>query len=162
MDVISLIVSIIGTLITIGSTIYAYILAQKAKKSASEAESLKKSIEREYKKIELGKLLNAITTEIKNTRLLTSPANPDKKVRGVNYDTNISSLRVFVDYLKENCHYLPDEKEKQCIIEYKKVEDYISEFVNERDQIKRFEIGDKIHKCVGELLRIVKPETDIS
>jgi len=79
MDLISLIISVIGTIITIFSAIYAYRQAEKAKKSASEAEIMKLSIEREYKKIELGKLLNSTKSTIELTRNLTTPANPAKK-----------------------------------------------------------------------------------
>ncbi len=161
MDLISLIISIIGTIVTIVSAIYAYRQAEKAKKSATEAEEMKLSIEREYKKIELGKLLNSTKSTIELTRNLTTPANPAKKVRGLNYEDIISVLRKYIDNLKENCHYLPNDKETSTIAEYKKIETFISELVTENDQQKKYEIGDKIHNCVGEILRVVKPETDI-
>lgn len=163
MDVISLVVSIIGTIVTIASAIYAYKQAEKAEKSANEAELVRQSIEREQIKIELGKLLNSTKSIIEQTILLTTPANPVKKVRGLNYDSTISSLRRYIDTLKENCHYLPKEKENKIIIEYKKVESFISELVNENNQQNKYKVkvGDKIHICIGELLRIIKPETDI-
>lgn len=161
MDIVSLIVGIIGTIVTIGSAIYAFRQAKKAEKSASEAEAMKDSIEREYKKIELGKLLNSTKSTIELSRNLTTPANPAKKVRGLNYDDIISVLRKYIDNLKENCHYLPGEKEATTVIEYKKIEFLIIELVAENDQQKKYEIGNKIHNCVGEILRIVKPETDI-
>lgn len=100
MDLISLIISIIGTIVTIVSAIYAYRQAEKAKKSATEAEEMKLSIEREYKKIELGKLLNSTKSTIELTRNLTTPANPAKKVRGLNYEDIISVLRKYIDNLK--------------------------------------------------------------
>ena len=161
MDLISLIISILGTIVTIVSAIYAYRQAEKAKKSATETEKMKQSIEREYRKIELGKLLNSTKSTIELTRNLTTPANPAKKVRGLNYEDIISVLRKYIDNLKENCHYLPNDKETYTITEYKKIETFISELVAENDQQKKYEIGDKIHNCVGEILRIVKPETDI-
>lgn len=161
MDLISLIISILGTIVTIVSAIYAYRQAEKAKKSATEAENMKQSIEREYRKIELGKLLNSTKSTIELTRNLTTPANPAKKVRGLNYEDIISVLRKYIDNLKENCHYLPNDKETSTITEYKKIETFISELVAENDQQRKYEIGDKIHNCVGEILRIVKPETDI-
>ncbi|WP_010522693.1 hypothetical protein [Aquimarina agarivorans] len=161
MDLISLIVSVLGTFVTIGSAIYAYRQAEKAKNSASEAETMKKSIEREYKKIELGKLLNSTKSTIELTRNLTTPANPAKKVRGLNYENIISVLRKYIDNLKENCHYLPDDKESSTISEYSNIESLITELVVENDQQSKYEIGNKIHNCVGEILRIVKPETDI-
>ncbi|MFN3588212.1 MAG: hypothetical protein ACK4UP_02450 [Spirosomataceae bacterium] len=161
MDLIGLVISIIGTVVTIVSAIYAYLQAVKAGKSATEAEQMKISIEREYKKIELGKLLNSTKSTIELTRNLTTPANPAKKVRGLNYVDIISVLRKYIDNLKENCHYLPNDKEESIIAEYKKIETFISELVTENDQLKKYEIGDKIHNCVGEILRVVKPETDI-
>lgn len=161
MDLISLIVGIVGTIVTIFSAIYAYRQAEKAKKAASEAEIMKQSIEREYKKIELGKLLSSTKSTIELTRNLTTPANPAKKVRGLNYEDIISVLRKYIDNLKENCHYLPKDKETSTITEYKKIENFISELVNEQDQQKKYEIGNKIHNCVGEILRTIKPETDI-
>ncbi|WP_334125411.1 hypothetical protein [Empedobacter brevis] len=161
MDLISLIISVLGTIVTIVSAIYAYSQAKKAKKLATEAEEMKQSIEREYKKIELGKLLSSTKSTIELTRNLTTPANPAKKVRGLNYEDIISVLRKYIDNLKENCHYLPDDKETSSITEYKKIETLISELVAESDQQKKYEIGDKIHNCVGEILRIVNPETDI-
>lgn len=161
MDLISLIIGIIGTIVTIVSAIYAYRQAEKAKKSATEAEEMKLSIEREYKKIELGKLLNSTKSTIELTRNLTTPANPAKKVRGLNYEDIVSVLRKYIDNLKENCHYLPNDKESSTVTEYKKIETFISELVTENDQQKKYEIGNKIHNCVGEILRVVKPETDI-
>lgn len=161
MDLISLIISILGTIVTVVSAIYAYRQAEKAKKSATEAEKMKLSIEREYNKIELGKLLNSTKSTIELTRNLTTPANPAKKVRGLNYEDIISVLRKYIDNLKENCHYLPNDKETSTIAEYKKIEAFISELVTEPDQQKKYVIGDKIHNCVGEILRAVKPETDI-
>lgn len=161
MELVSLIVGIIGTLITLFSAIYAYQQAKKAKISANQAEIMKNSIEREYKKIELGKLLNTIKATIEQTVLLTTPANPEKKVRGLNYDNIISLLRKFIDNLKENCHYLPQEKENLTVLEYKKIESFISELATEESQQNKYIIGNKIHNCVGEILRIVKPETDI-
>lgn len=161
MDLISLIIGIVGTIVTIISAIYAYRQAEKAKKSASEAEVMKQSIEREYKKIELGKLLSSTKSTIELTRNLTTPANPVKKVRGLNYEDIISVLRKYIDNLKENCHYLPKDKEATTITEYKKIESLIAELIAEQDQQKKYEIGDKIHNCVGEILRLVKPETDI-
>lgn len=161
MDLISLIIGVIGTIVTISSAIYAYRQAEKAKKSATEAEAMKQSIEREYRKIELGKLLNSTKSTIELTRILTTPANPVKKVRGLNYEDIISVLRKYIDNLKENCHYLPNEKTQTTIDEYKKIEKFISELVTEQVQQKKYEIGNKIHDCVGEILRIVKPETDI-
>src|SRR5690606_29330866 len=97
MDLISLVVGLVGTIVTIVSAIYAYRQAAKAKKSASEAESMKQSIEREYKKIELGKLLSSTKSTIELTRNLTTPANPAKKVRGLNYEDIISVLRKYID-----------------------------------------------------------------
>lgn len=161
MDLINLFISLIGTLATVGSAFYAYRQAVKAKKSATDAEVMKLSIEREYKKIEIGKLLSLTKSTIERTRSLTTPANPIKKVRGLNYEDIISVLRKYIDNLKENCHYLPIEKEQNTIVEYKKMESFISELVIIQDQQKKYEIGDKIHNCVGEILRIVKPETDI-
>lgn len=161
MDLISLIVGVVGTIVTIVSAIYAYRQAEKAKKSASEAEMMKQSIEREYKKIELGKLLSSTKSTIELTRNLTTPANPAKKIRGLNYEDIISVLRKYIDNLKENCHYLPKDKESSTIAEYKQIEEFISELVNEQDQQKKYDVGNKIHNCVGEILRIVKPETDI-
>lgn len=161
MVLISFIVGVVGTIVTIISAIYAYIQAEKARKSASEAEIMKQSIEREYRKIELGKLLSSTKSTLESTRPLTTPANPEKKVRGLNYDDIISVLRKYIDNLKENCHYLPNEKETNTIIEYKKIEFYISELAVEQGQQKKYEIGDKIHNCIGDILRIVKPETDI-
>lgn len=122
---------------------------------------MKLSIEREYKKIELGKLLNSTKSTIELTRNLTTPANPAKKVRGLNYEDIVSVLRKYIDNLKENCHYLPNDKESSTVTEYKKIETFISELVTENDQQKKYEIGNKIHNCVGEILRVVKPETDI-
>lgn len=161
MDLISLIISVIGTIVTIGSAIYAYRQAEKAKNSASEAETMKQSIERQYKKIELGKLLNSTKSTMELTRNLTIPANPERKVRGLNYENIISVLRKYIDNLKENCHYLPNNKESSTIAEYKKIESLITNLVGENDQQKKYEVGNKIHNCVGEILRIVKPETDI-
>jgi len=161
MDLISLIVGIIGTIVTIGSAIFAYLQARNARKSANKAKEMKQTIEREYTKIELGKLLNSTKSTIELTRNLTTPANPAKKVRGLNYDDIISVLRKYIDNLKENCHYLPDDKEQVTITEYKKIESLILEIVSENDQQRKYEIGNEIHNCVGEILRIVKPETDI-
>ena len=161
MDLISLIVGIIGTIVTIGSAIFAYLQARNARKSANKAKEMKQTIEREYTKIELGKLLNSTKSTIELTRNLTTPANPAKKVRGLNYDDIISVLRKYIDNLKENCHYLPDDKEQVAITEYKKIESLILEIVSENDQQRKYEIGNEIHNCVGEILRIVKPETDI-
>lgn len=162
MGLISLIIGIIGTIITILSAIYSYNQAEKAAKSALDAENMKKSIEREYRKIELGKLLNSIKTIIDQTIILTTPANPEKKIRGLNYDHIVSLLRTFINNLKENCHYLPNDKEELTIIQYKQLENYILELVREKEQEKKYEIGDKLHNCIGEILRIVKPETDIT
>ena len=161
MDLISLLVGVIGTIVTIGSAIFAYLQARNARKSANNAKEMKQTIEREYTKIELGKLLNSTKSTIELTRNLTTPANPAKKVRGLNYDDIISVLRKYIDNLKEHCHYLPDDKEQVAINEYKKIELLILEIVSEIDQQRKYEIGNKIHNCVGEILRIVKPETDI-
>jgi len=161
MDLTSLIVSIIGTIVTISSAFYAFSQAKNAKRSANEAEAMKQSIEREYTKIELGKLLSSTKSTIELTRNLTTPANPAKKVRGLNYEDIISVLRKYIDNLKENCHYLPDEKEQFAITVYKEIESFILEMATENDQQRKYEIGNKIHNCVGEILRIVKPETDI-
>lgn len=161
MELISLIIGILSIIITIGSAIYAFKQAGNAKNSASEAEEMKQSIEREYRKIELGKLLNSTKSTIEQTINLTTPANPIKKVRGLNYENIISVLRRYIDNLKENCHYLPNDKEALTVNEYKKIESFISELVVEQDQQKKYAIGDKIHNSVGEVLRVVKPETDI-
>jgi hypothetical protein len=51
MDLVSLIIGIIGTIVTVISAIYAYRQSGKALKSATEAELMKNTIEREYKKL---------------------------------------------------------------------------------------------------------------
>lgn len=161
MDMISLVISVIGTIVTISSAIFAFSQAKKAKSSLTAVDLMKKSIEREYVKIELGKLLSSTKSTIEQTRNLTTPANPTKKVRGLNYEEIIYVLRKYVDNLKENCHYLPKGKETSTIEEYQKIESLISELVSTQDQHYKYEIGNKIHNCVGEILRIIKPETDI-
>jgi hypothetical protein len=133
MDLVCLIIGIIGAIVTVISAIYAYLQAEKARKSATEAKLMKNTIEREYKKNELGKLLNSTKATIEQTIHLTTTANPSKKVRGLNYENVISVLRRFIDNLKENCHYLPDKKETLTVAEYKKVESHISELVIESD-----------------------------
>jgi len=160
-NIISLIVGIIGAGVTIFAARFARKQAGEARESATTAEKMKQSIEREYRKIELGKLLNSTKNTMEQTINLMTPANPEKKVNGLNYDNIISVLRRFIDNLKENSHYLPGVKGVSIGFEYKNIESLISELAAERDQQKKYKIGDKIHKCVGEILRIIKPETDI-
>lgn len=161
MDLIGLIVSIVGTIVSligIGITIFQ---AHKAKKSAGEVKLMKESIEREYKRIELGKLLNETKTVIDQTRALTTPANPNKKIRGLDYDKIIQQLRKYIDCMKENSHYLPNDKEKLIVLEYTEIENLIPQLANEKDQQKKYKIGEYIHKSMGKILKNIKPETDI-
>lgn len=161
MDIVSLIIGIIGAIASGYGAHLAIKEAKKAKSSAEKAESMKNAIATEQKKIYLSKVFNETVTIMKISIKLATSATPDKKIRGLNYQTSIDAIRKYIDVLKENCHYLPEIKVKAVESEYRNIESELVNLAKEDDQRKKYEIGDLIHNSMGEILKQIKPELDI-
>ncbi|PIB30759.1 hypothetical protein BFP78_13225 [Gaetbulibacter sp. 5U11] len=161
MDMMSLIVGIIGGLASIIGAYVAITEAKKAKKSADKAELMKNAIATEQKKINLGKIFNETIATMRVSVMMATSATPDKKIRGLDYQKSIDTIRKYIDVLKENCHYLPDAKVQIVENKYKSIESELVTLAKENDQIKKYEIGDSIHNSMGEIVKQIKPELDV-
>lgn len=161
MDLASIIVGIIGALLSGYGAYIAIKEARKAKESATKAEKMKEAITIEQNKISLGRLFNETKNIMRISIKLATSATPDKKLRGLNYQESIDKIRQYIDILKEHYHYLPEEKVPVCEEEYRKVESLIIDLARESDQSEKYQIGDKIHNCMGEILKLIKPELDV-
>lgn len=162
MDLLSLVVGLIGTGVSIYAACFAVKEAKKAKESANKAELMKKAIEREQNKISISKIFTETKSSMLVSIKLATSATPDKKIRGLDYQKSIDTIRQYVDTLKENYHYLPEEKVTLVENEYKKIELELVALAKESDQTIKYEIGDRIHSTMGEIMKIIKPELDIS
>ncbi|GFD96366.1 hypothetical protein KUL156_57510 [Alteromonas sp. KUL156] len=161
MEITSLIVGIVGAIASAYGAYLAINEAKKAKKSADKAEEMKNTIATEQNKISLGRLFNETKNCMRITIKLATSATPDKKTRGLNYQDSIGKIREFIDILKENCHYLPEPKIKLVEKEYQNIETQLVVLAKENNQPKKYEIGDDIHKSMGEILKHIKPELDV-
>lgn len=141
--------------------IIAYREAIKAKNSAETAVAMKNSISTEQRKISLSRLLTETKKIMSVSIKLTTPANPSVKVRGLDYQSSIQHIREYIDNLKENLHYIKKENQNSVEINYKFMESQLVKLATENDQQKKYEIGNEIHKLMGEIIRVVKPELDV-
>ncbi len=161
MDVMGILVTIIGTIASLFGAYIAFNEAKKAKSSAEKAEEMRNAIATEQRKISLSELLTETKKIMTVTIKMATSANPEKKLSGLNYQKSIDQVRKYIDVLKENSHYISYEKRKEVEQEYTTIETKLVELAKETNQIKKYEIGDDIHKSMGELVKIIKPELDI-
>jgi|GEM_PF-3135813 len=162
MDLIGIVITVLGT---IGSLVGAYIAlkeAKKAKSSAEKAEEIRNTIATEQRKISLSELLTETKKIMTITIKMATSASPDKKLSGLNYQKSIEQIRKFIDVLKEYCHYISIEKINEVEQVYKAIEDKLVKLATEPDQKTKYGIGDDIHKSMGEIVKIIKPELDIN
>jgi len=161
MELISLIVGVVGAIASGYGAYLAINGANKAEKSANKAELMKNAIVTEQNKINLSRLFSETQSAMRTSIQLATSATPTKKTRGLDYQKSIEILRKYVDTIKENYHYLPENKIPLVEKEYKNIEKQIVLLAQENEQQKKYLIGDKIHKSMGELIKIIKPELDV-
>ncbi|MBE7661231.1 hypothetical protein [Tenacibaculum finnmarkense] len=161
MEIVSIIIGVLGALASGYGAYLAIREAKKAKSSAEKAEEMKKAIATEQNKISLGRLYNETKNCMRVSIKMATSATPDKKLRGLDYQQSIGKIREYIDILKESCHYLPEPKVKLVEKEYKSIESQIVLLAKENDQSKKYEIGDGIHKSMGEIMKHIKPELDV-
>ena len=158
---ISLIVGIIGALASAYGAYLAINEAKKAKKSADKAEVMKNAIVTEQNKINLSRLFSETQSTMQTSIQLATSATPNKKIRGLDYQKSIEIIRKYIDTIKENCHYLPNDKIGKAENEYENIEQQLVLLAQENEQEQKYLIGDNIHKSMGELLKLIKPELDV-
>lgn len=156
-----IVVGLVGSVASIIGAIIAFREAVKAKNSAETAIAVKNSISSEQRKISLSKLLTETKKGMGVSIKLTTPANPSVKIRGLDYQSSIQHLREFIDTLKENAHYIKTENQKSILVNYQFIETQLVKLANENDQQKKYEIGNDIHKSMGDIIRTIKPELDV-
>lgn len=154
-------INIVGSIASIAGAILAIGAALKAKSSMDQAQAIRDSISNDQKKIFISKLLTETKKAMAVSIKMTTPASPTMKLRGLDYQSSIEQLREYIDTLKENAHYLKTENKREVERAYKFIESRLSVLANETDQQRKYEIGDKIHNSMGEILKGIKPELDI-
>ena len=154
-------ITVAGSIASIVGALYTLNEAVKAKSSAQQAKEIRNNIANEQKKIFISKLLTETNKAMSISIKMTTSATPNKKIRGLNYQSSIEQLRLYVDILKENSHYLKNENKKKLEEYYQSIERQFPKLANEMDQQKKYEIGDKIHNLMGEILKVIKPELDV-
>jgi len=157
----SLWVGIIGAVISVVGTFITIIEARKAKASANKAQILLKTIQREQGQIALSKLYADARNIMISTIKLTTPSNSSKKLSGVNSSIIVTSVRTFIDNLKENCHHLPTDKIELVEATYKEITQNINNFLAEDNQSVKNQFGDQIHEAIGDILKIIKRQIEI-
>lgn len=153
--------TIIGSIASIAGAVFAFREALKAKSAAQQAKEIRNNIANEQKKIFISKILTETKKVMGVSIKMTTSATPTKKIRGLNYQSSIEQLREYIDILKENSHYFKPENKKNLEQHYKSIEEQFPKLAIETVQQKKYEIGDKIHNSMGEILKVIRPELDI-
>lgn len=153
--------NIVGSVASIGAAIFAFFEASKAKSFAKKAQEIKDTISTEQRKIFLSRILTETKKIMGVSIKMTTPATPTKKLRGLDYQSSIEQLREFIDSLKENGHYLSAESHIIVETNYLLIEEKLKEVAMEENQQQKYELGDEIHKAMGEMIKVIKPQLDV-
>jgi hypothetical protein len=150
LGVCSLVLSIIGTGVTIWQ-------AKEALKASSKAKSYRDEIVSDRAKQSAMHLYYSAKSARQECLNIITPVNRGRPPRGVNFAKVVEELQRFVDGAREESFRLKDDTIRQCL---RNLESYIKAYRVENDPEKRYSIADEIHGQLNRLIAQISEQTD--
>lgn len=154
------IVSVVGSIASIGGAIWAFIEAGKAAKSVTKAESVRDEIVNRRELIEVSKV-HSETTRILKVASRVGPSSDLRRLTGFNAPEVASEIEEYVRFLSEHSSHFSDLFENTARDICDSLRDDISILADARDPQSIKDIGKVIYKKIHDFLPTAKMISDL-
>lgn len=154
------IVSVVGSIASIGGAIWAFVEADKAAKSVTKAESVRDEIINRRELIEVSKV-HSETTRILKVASRVGPSSDLRRLTGFNAPEIASEIEEYVRFLSEHSSHFSELFENTARDLCDSLRDDISVLADARDPQSIKDIGKVIYNKIHGFLPTVKMISDL-
>lgn len=154
------IISVIGSLASIGGAIWAFVEADKAAKSVTKAESVRDELINRRELIEISKV-HSETTRILKVASRVGPSSDLRRLTGFNAPEVASEIEEYVRFLSEHSSYFSELFENTARDLCDSLKDDIAVLADARDPKSIKDIGKVIYNKIHGFLATAKMISDL-